>query len=49
MVTAKEPLIEKALGVEAIPIRVLENGIEFPWFRAEHANDMMAYAQEYSL
>ncbi|MCL2499305.1 MAG: hypothetical protein FWE90_03095 [Defluviitaleaceae bacterium] len=45
MVTAKEPLIEKALGVEAIPIRVLENGIEFPWFRAEHSNDMMAYAQ----
>jgi len=45
MVIAKEPLIEKALGVEAIPIRVLENGIEFPWFRAEHANDMMAYAQ----
>ena len=40
-----EPLIEKALGVESIPIRVLENGIEFPWFRAEHANDMMAYAQ----
>ena len=48
MVTAKEPLIEKALGVEAIPIRLLENGIEFPWFRAEHASDMMAYAQEYS-
>jgi len=45
MVIAKEPLIEKALGVESIPIRVLENGIEFPWFRAEHANDMMAYAQ----
>jgi len=45
MVTSKEPLIEKALGVEAIPIRVLENGIEFPWFRAEHSNDMMAYAQ----
>ena len=41
MVTAKEPLIEKALGVEAIPIRVLENGIEFPWFRTEHSNDMM--------
>jgi len=45
MVLAKEPLIEKALGVESIPIRVLENGIEFPWFRAEHASDMMAYAQ----
>jgi len=45
MVTAKEPLIEKALGVEAIPIRVLENGIEFPWFRAEHSENMMAYAQ----
>jgi len=45
MIIAKEPLIEKALGVESIPIRVLESGIEFPWFRAEHANDMMAYAQ----
>ena len=45
MVIAKEPLIEKALGVESIPIRVLETGIEFPWFRAEHANDMMAYSQ----
>jgi len=45
MVIAKELLIEKALGVETVPIRVLENGIEFPWFTAEHANDMMAYAQ----
>ena len=45
MVTAKEPLIKKALGVDAISIRVLENGVEFPWFRAEHNNDMMAYAQ----
>jgi len=45
MVIAKEPLIEKALGVEAIPIRVSESGIEFPWFRVEHANDMNAYSQ----
>jgi len=45
MTLAKEPLIKQALGVDAIPIRVLENGIEFPWFRAEHSNDMMAYAQ----
>jgi len=45
MVTAKEPLIEKALGVEAIPIRVLENGVEFPWFTTDHSEHMMAYAQ----
>ena len=45
MVTAKEPLIKKALGVDAIPIRVLENGIEFPWFTADHSDNLMAYAQ----
>jgi len=45
MVLAKETLIKKALGVENLPIRVSENGIEFPWFTAEHANDMMAFAQ----
>jgi len=45
MVIAKEPLIEKALGVEAIPIRVLENGVEFPWFTTDHSEHMMAYAQ----
>ena len=45
MVLAKETLIKKALGVENLPIRISENGIEFPWFTAEHSNDMMAYAQ----
>jgi len=45
MVLAKEILIKKALGVENLPIRVSENGIEFPWFTAEHNNDMMAFAQ----
>jgi len=45
MVISKATLIQKALGVDAIPIKVLDNGIEFPWFRAEHSNGMMAFAQ----
>ena len=45
MVLAKEPLIKKALGVDAIPIKVLEDGIEFPWFTADHSDNLMAYAQ----
>ena len=45
MIAAKEPLIKKALGVDAIPIKVLENGIEFPWFTADHSDNLMAYAQ----
>jgi hypothetical protein len=49
MVTAKEPLIKKALGVETLPIKVLENSIAFAWFNADHSENMMAYAHEYSL
>ena len=33
MVAAKEILIKKALGVEALPIQVLSDRIAFPWFK----------------
>ena len=46
MVAAKEALLKKALGVEALPIQVLEDRLAFPWFQSvtdgEHIN---AYAQ----
>jgi len=45
MVLAKEPLIKKALGVDAIPIKVLPDGIEFLWFTSEHRENLMAYSQ----
>ena len=45
MVTAKEPLIKKALGVDALPIRILEDSVVFPWFNSSHNENMMAYAQ----
>jgi hypothetical protein len=45
MVTAKEPLIKKALGVEAIPIRVLDNRISFPWFNFTDPDTAHAYSQ----
>jgi hypothetical protein len=45
LVLSKETLLKKALGVDALPIKVLESGVEFPWFRAEHSDDLMAYAQ----
>jgi|GEM_PF-6533003 len=35
MVTAKEALLKAALGVEQLPIRVTEQGVEFPWFWSE--------------
>jgi len=45
MVTAKEPLLKKALGAEELPIRVLEDKIEFPWFTLETPEDAANYAQ----
>jgi len=45
LVLSKETLLKKALGVDALPIKVLESGVEFPWFKAEHSDDLMAYAQ----
>ena len=32
MVTAKEPLLKAALGVEQLPVQFTEEGIKFPWF-----------------
>ena len=45
MVTAKEPLLKKALGTEELPVRVLEDTIEFPWFTLETPDDAAYYAQ----
>jgi len=45
MVASKEPLIKKALEVDVLPIKVLENSIAFDWFNASHSQNMMAYAQ----
>jgi len=45
MVAAKESLIKKALGVDALPIQVSENSIAFGWFNADHNEYIMPYAQ----
>ena len=45
MVASKEPLIKKALGVDALPIKITENSIAFDWFNASHSQNMMCYAQ----
>jgi hypothetical protein len=45
MVQAKEPLIKKALGVDALPIQMTEDNIAFPWFLPCDGNDYLAYAQ----
>jgi hypothetical protein len=50
MVTAKETLIKAALGVEAIPIQVIENAIRFPWFNRILTHDEVeAYSTFISL
>ena len=35
ILTAKKPLICKALGVEDIPLKVTEISVDFPWFRTD--------------
>jgi hypothetical protein len=46
IVRSKEPLIKKALGMEELPIRMLENRICFDWFRLTEDNGAIdAYAQ----
>jgi hypothetical protein len=45
MVTAKEPLLKKALGAEALPIEVLEDSIRFPWFTLGTPEQTEAYTQ----
>jgi len=46
MVTAKEPLIKKALGAEGLPIRQLGDRLSFPWFKLEtDSESIKAYTQ----
>jgi len=46
MVAAKEALLKKALGVEALPIDVGSETIGFPWFTATGDDGQInAYAQ----
>jgi len=45
LVNSKAPLIKKVLGVEDLPIPVIENRIQFPWFPACEAADLAAYTQ----
>jgi hypothetical protein len=46
LVAGKETLIKMALGVDALPIRVLEDRISFPWFPYTEDGDIIrAYSQ----
>ena len=45
MVIAKEALIKKALGADALPIEVLDDRISFPWFKSSDNDSVTAYAQ----
>jgi hypothetical protein len=46
LVASKETLFKMALGVDALPIRVLEDRIAFPWFPyTEDADTIRAYSQ----
>lgn len=45
LVESKAVLIQKALGAEALPIRVLEDRIAFPWFPLDDNADLEVYAQ----
>jgi hypothetical protein len=45
MVAAKEPLLKKAQGLEALPIQVLNDRVAFPWFQSTDGAEVNAYAQ----
>ncbi|GHU82473.1 hypothetical protein AGMMS50284_4400 [Clostridia bacterium] len=46
MVTAKESLLKKALGMDDLPIEMHEDRIAFPWFRLTEDNgEIAAYSQ----
>ena len=46
LVAGKETLIKMALGVDTLPIRVLEDRISFPWFPfTEDGDTVLAYSQ----
>ena len=44
MVAAKEPLLQKALGSDYLPIRVTEEKLIFPWFTLSDPSDTEYYA-----
>lgn len=45
LLTAKGPLIRKALGVEALPVKASDDTVSFPWFEGKNldANEVKAY------
>jgi len=45
MVTSKEHLIKMALGVNALPIRILDDRITFDWFDAADNDTILAHTQ----
>ncbi|MCL1873367.1 MAG: hypothetical protein FWF85_04535 [Clostridiales bacterium] len=45
MVLTKEPLLKKALNVDALPIKVTEDRIRFDWFPAADSDSLNAYSQ----
>jgi len=46
LVAAKHTLLQKALDTELLPVRVLEDRIEFPWFHGDiDADHAQAYAE----
>lgn len=45
MIAAKEALIQAALGIEDLPIRITEENIEFPWFKLSDPSEVNCYTQ----
>ena len=45
LLAAKGPLIRKALGVEALPVKVSDDTVSFPWFEEKNldANEVKTY------
>lgn len=45
LLTAKGPLIRKALSIETLPVKVSDDTVSFPWFEGKNldANEVKAY------
>ena len=43
LVKAKEPLLRRSLGAEALPIKMTDNALQFPWFGSIDAENVKAY------
>lgn len=43
IVDSKASLIKKAVGADEIPIRVSDDKVSFPWFKAQDADEAKAY------